>query len=482
MAENGAGPARTRAKHGAAPIALRPNNRQAHRGRALPAALGDLLAEQRGRPRADRSPGASAAAPDVELPLAEAVRSAGEDAIKAMLEGARASGRLAEMLGERNLRRQTPLHIAADAGRHGVVQLLLAHEAPVNVVGGRGETALHAAAANGHAPVVRLLLERGAKVLSDKQGQTPLHRAAQRGHASTVAVMLGRGELWFAAFAEAFQRGESEGGSTPLHAAAVAGHAAVVNAIMSAFSEDPETLQKLKAAKNRWGDVPAEMTEGPAPAMLTACVRETLQKRKEAQDKLKQSAEEEGGPERSTSWCESPLATPKLPSGVQRRLAKEARERSRQQFEAVRRELRGSGEPHRHTRPGGLTNEAPRPGGDDASERGQEGWETPRTIRKTSFSFVLLPDGEVDLECTYERYCPSEGQGPCGGARSGDGPMEVPVRGAQPESAGNGGDVDGEEEEDFIDADCEFEFNFDLMGMGYGSTGESDDDDDEDSS
>jgi hypothetical protein len=470
--ENTGGGTRARDKQGAVPIALRQNNRQAIRGRALPAALGELLAEERGsRAQALGWPGAPTAAPhaapgSIELPLAEAVRSASEDALRAMLDGARASGRLEDMLDERNLRRQTPLHIAADAGRHGVVRLLLEHDAPVNVVGGRGETALHAAAANGHTQVVRLLLERGAKVLSDKQGQTPLHRAAQRGHAPAVAVMLGRDEPWFSAFAEAFERGESDGGSTPLHVAAVAGHATVVKAIMSAFSGDPATLQKLKTAKNRWGDVPAEMTEGPAPPMLTACVRETLQKRKEAQDKLKRSAEEDGSLDGSTRWRESPSATPKLPCGVQRRLAKEARERSRLQFEAMRHEL---------------CNPNPNPG---SSEQDNEhgGWETPRTIRKTSFSFVLLPDGEVDLECVYQRYRASEGEGTCGG---GGGQAEVSGGRAGAEFAGDdSGDLSGKEE-DLIDADCEFEFNFDLMGMGYGSGVESGDewsDEDEDTS
>ena len=473
--ENTGGP-RARDKHGAVPIALRQNNRQAIRGRTLPAALGELLAEERGsRGQAlgwPGSPTAPAALGSMELPLAEAVRSASEDALKAMLEGARASGRLADMLDERNLRRQTPLHIAADAGLHGVVRLLLDHDAPVNVVGGRGETALHAAAANGHTQVVRLLLESGAKVLSDKQGQTPLHRAAQRGHSPAVAVMLGRGELWFTAFAEAFERGESDGGSTPLHVAAVAGHATVVKAIMSAFSGEPAMLHKLKTAKNRWGDVPAEMAEGPAPPMLTACVRETLQKRKEAQDKLTRSAEEDGSLDGGKRWCESPSVTPKLPCVVQRRLAKEARERSRLQFEAVRHELcnpnPGSSEQDEELGTGG------------GDEHG--GWETPRTIRKTSFSFVLLPDGEVDLECVYQRYRASEGEGTGGG---GGGQTEASGGRAGAEFAGDdSGDQNGEEE-DMIDADCEFEFNFDLMGMGYDSGGESGDewsDEGEDSS
>ena len=461
-----------REKKGATPVALRTNNRQ--RGRHA----GAISALLFGHGHVGSVSPSTTALPTtaegvmrgtllgVEVPLAEAVKCATDNDIREMLDDARATGRLPSLLGERNLRRQTPLHIAADAGKEGAVELLLDYGASANVVDGRGETALHAAGANGHTHIVRLLLRRGAQVLSDKQGQTALHRAAHRGHATAVAAMLDRGEAWFAWFADSFERGEAQGGSTPLHAATVAGHAAVVNVITKSFSHDPEKLEKLKTAANRWGVVPADISEGQAPPMLTACVRETLQKRKEAQSEVKRPADAEG-----VRWCENPAMIPRIPIGVQRKLEKEARERSQLQFETVQREMRSdTSDSYPHTA-SGYTHS--RNGSQEDGAGGQAGWETPRTIRKTAFNFVLLPDGEVDLECVYQR-CSPEGEGAGVQAQS----REEANWGENTQSTYHR-DVgeEGDEEEDLIDGDCEFEFNFDLMGMLDESEDESSSDD-----
>lgn len=472
-------PARTPgSKRGAAPVALRTNNRQVQRGRhtevissligggGSPAHVDCHTENSRSAPN-DVRPAVRGAQPArvLEIPLAEAVKSADESDIKGMLDHARTAGHVAQMLDERNLRRQAPLHIAADAGRCGVVQLLLDYDASINVVDGRGGTALHIAGACGHTHMVQVLLKRGAKVLSDKQGQTSLHRAAHRGHAAAVAVMLHRDEPWFDAFADSFERGEAEGGSTPLHSAFVAGHAAVVNAIMSSFSHDSEMLEKLRTVKDRWGVVPAELAEGQAPAMLTACVRETLQKRQEAQREIKEQQEAKNDEEGGIRWCENPSAMPKLPTGVQRKLDKEARERSKSQFETLQREIRGG---ERESSQQTSSRVAARESGDAPGDGtdGGEGWETPRTIRKTSFNFELLPSGEVDLECIYQRCY----EGGSNGARCGE---EAGRR------ANFHADDTGYEcgtEEDFIDEDCEFEFNFDWEeGSDYESQDESSD-------
>jgi len=63
---------------------------------------------------------------------------------------------------------------------------------------------------------------------------------------------------------------------------------------MERFRHDPETLQKLKRAKDRWGIVPVDILEGQAPPMLTACVRETLKERKETQCELKKQLQDKG--------------------------------------------------------------------------------------------------------------------------------------------------------------------------------------------
>lgn len=470
--ESTASPARPRGKYGAAPVALRTNNRQGHsRRHVLEHGGAQLLLEQDAQ---QHGVGASPLPAQrkglgAEVPLAEAVKSAADHDIRGMLDDARASGRLASLLDERNLRRQTALHIAADAGQGGAVEMLLDYGASVDGVDGRGGTALHAAGANGHTPVVLLLLQRGAQVLLDKQGQTALHRASNRGHHAVVAVMLDRGEVWFAAFSESFERGEAQGGSTPLHSATTAGHAAVVTAITKSFSHDQEKLEKLKTSANGWGVVPADVSEGQAPTMLTACVRETLQKRKEAQNEAKRQADAEKG----VRWCENPATTQKLPAGVQRKLDKEARERSKLQFESVQREMRrGESDSYPQTPSAGW---AGGNGSEGEGLTGQAGWETPRTIRKTAFNFVLLPDGEVDLECVYQRCSPeAEGVGdgaPCHAeAKRGGGMYNTHDE--------DTGDETGEEE-DLLDGDCEFEFNFDLMGMmgSEDETGEESSDD-----
>ncbi len=446
-------------RHAAAPVALRWNNRQMPQARLLAKGLQGLLQNPAAdESRSDRQPAPPTVAPPgigAHVPLAEAVKSSEAQDIQGMLNAARARAELTGMLDERNLRRQTPLHIAADAGRREVVELLLDYGAPTNVVDSRGETALHKAAAGGHSSVVLLLLERGAMVLSDKQGQTALHRAAGRGHATAVAVMLRHGEAWFESFAESFDRGESEGGSTPLHVATVAGHADVVSAIMAGFSHDREKLEQLKTTSNRWGDVPAAMVEGEAPAILTACVRETQKQRREAHQRM-----QDGGKNalEGRRWCDMPM-TPTLPVSVKRKVEKDARQRSHLVFETVRQELRAGGKTHEQPSHAERADEEHEDGYSAQKEKLPEdaGCRTPGAIRKTTFNIALLPNGEVDLECIYQRS-PVKEDFVDGGHSRGE-------QRARAESSAADFDLHGDEEQDFISADCEFEFNFDLMGV-----------------
>lgn len=76
--------------------------------------------------------------------------------------------------------RVTPLHIAAEAGSHGVVSALISNGADVNIrtSGTNSVTSLHMAASRGHWDVVDLLLENGADVNArDSNDATPLHWA-----------------------------------------------------------------------------------------------------------------------------------------------------------------------------------------------------------------------------------------------------------------------------------------------------------------
>lgn len=127
----------------------------------------------------------------------------------------------------------TPLHLAAFFGRALVVELLLAHGAPVNEVSQNpsglrpihsavahrqpqvaleisraliaagadvnvtqhaGWTPLHAAALHGNLPLVRALLEAGANAgAKNDTGQTPASLAKTRNHKEVIALLAQRG-------------------------------------------------------------------------------------------------------------------------------------------------------------------------------------------------------------------------------------------------------------------------------------------------
>ncbi len=70
------------------------------------------------------------------------------------------------------------------------VELLLAYGASVNDTGPKGKTALHSAAAAGHTRVIKLLLAHGASVTSvDEQGHTPLDLARSAGKTAAVELL-----------------------------------------------------------------------------------------------------------------------------------------------------------------------------------------------------------------------------------------------------------------------------------------------------
>lgn len=66
----------------------------------------------------------------------------------------------------------TALHLAAKNGQHRVVQILLQHNADVDLPNSSGWTPLHLAALNGYDTVVRILLQQGA----DPNARAEQHR------------------------------------------------------------------------------------------------------------------------------------------------------------------------------------------------------------------------------------------------------------------------------------------------------------------
>jgi ankyrin repeat protein len=87
----------------------------------------------------------------------------------------------------------TPLMYAAQRGRTGVVELLLAHregEQLERQTFDYRRTALHRACLDGHAGVVRALLGAGADPhVVDRYGRTPLRHALMEGRAQCVALL-----------------------------------------------------------------------------------------------------------------------------------------------------------------------------------------------------------------------------------------------------------------------------------------------------
>lgn len=164
---------------------------------------------------------------------------------------------------------QTPLHIACDAGRLEIVQLLLEkYKVEVNPVDKNGWTPLHHAAASGQLHICEILLQKGASARSlsnegasplhylvrhnatdpalfervlylmlqnradvnqqNKHGETPLHQASHRGRELGVTQLLAAGALVSLT---------TKHGETPLHFAVRAGQKNVVNLLLSAGAD-----------------------------------------------------------------------------------------------------------------------------------------------------------------------------------------------------------------------------------------------------
>ncbi|KUI59248.1 Ankyrin repeat domain-containing protein 27 [Cytospora mali] len=91
----------------------------------------------------------------------------------------------------------TPLHVAAQRGRDGIVRTLLQHNADCNSKDSDNLTPLARAVMGGHNEVVALLLSHGARISEvDDQGRTALHWAIMRQHGGVLKLLLehcGRG-------------------------------------------------------------------------------------------------------------------------------------------------------------------------------------------------------------------------------------------------------------------------------------------------
>ena len=94
----------------------------------------------------------------------------------------------------RDRNERTPFFFAVEHGREAMARLLLEHGAEVNAEDRLGWTPLSEAAGNGHVRLCRLLIESGADVNPGSDGfQMPLVRAANWGHEEVVVLLVESG-------------------------------------------------------------------------------------------------------------------------------------------------------------------------------------------------------------------------------------------------------------------------------------------------
>ncbi|XP_030850028.1 ankyrin repeat, PH and SEC7 domain containing protein secG-like [Strongylocentrotus purpuratus] len=112
-----------------------------------------------------------------------------------IIEKAKETGKLKEILIEKNRDGVAPIHLAVRGGHKELVQLSLEHvlkdddsddddECVVNYGGGENDdTPLHEACSAGHLEMVKMLLEKGAKInVTNRDSETALHHACKQNH------------------------------------------------------------------------------------------------------------------------------------------------------------------------------------------------------------------------------------------------------------------------------------------------------------
>jgi ankyrin repeat protein len=133
---------------------------------------------------------------------------------------------------------RTPLHCAAEEGKTDTVRLLLeSWPAGMREKNDLGFTPLHSAAFHGNTDSVRLLAEswpEGMRERDDEWGGTPLHLAAEQGMTDAVRLLV---ELW-----PEGPREKGVLGDTPLHFAADMGHIDVIRLLMESWPEGKEAV------------------------------------------------------------------------------------------------------------------------------------------------------------------------------------------------------------------------------------------------
>lgn len=160
---------------------------------------------------------------DEETPLHRAARAtiAGQETARLLLDNG-------ADVGIRSKNGETPLHVAAEAGRLDIVKLLLGFKASTSARDKRNWLPIHSAASQGHVAVVKVLIDMGADkdaFTSDGLERTPLHIAAANGQSPTASSLIE---------SKADVNAVRSDGGTVIHSGAEGGCVSIIHELLAA--------------------------------------------------------------------------------------------------------------------------------------------------------------------------------------------------------------------------------------------------------
>ncbi|OAF69319.1 Ankyrin repeat domain-containing protein 44 [Intoshia linei] len=174
----------------------------------------------------------------LETPLHYCCRSGNEDICLELIKSVRKSDLQME-LNKQSKNDWSALLYASENGHYNIVQILIDHQARVDVFDEHGKAALHLTCENGHEKVAEILLNNKAFVnAKSKLGITPLHLAAHNGYNNLVTLLIKK----YSATIDCLTLAKK----TPLHLAAANGMVDVCRNLQKMHADITATDVNLK--------------------------------------------------------------------------------------------------------------------------------------------------------------------------------------------------------------------------------------------